>query len=1032
MISLPPVLDAIAAPFLDPGSRTSVGALLAAGIVGSVVLARRGGPRAAWRGLWGGLWHRSSRLDVQLVLARQLLVALGLFPAVGGLWLATALVRGLDARLGVPEAPAWPAPVVAAVYSLTLFVAWDASRYALHRLMHRVPALWAFHQVHHSAEALTPLTFHRVHPVESLLSQLRGALVTGLVAGLYFWVFRAAAVDVTVLGVHAIGLVLNALSGNLRHSGVWWSWGRWERWWISPAQHQLHHAADPALQQANFGTWLAVWDRLGGSLRLAEAPPARLGLAPAERNHGHDLLSAWTGPFLDVLGATAKRRMLVLPALFLAPKARAEDVDSPSPGDDALIVVTDADGVPQVAGSAHALDEEDLERFAHDDPQQTLTTVPGVYVRGEDGFGLRPNIGIRGASSDRSAKITLLEDGVPLAPAPYAAPAAYYFPMSARLVGIEVFKGPAATQHGPHTIGGTVNLRTRPVPTGPAASISLAAGLRETARAHAWGGTGSERAGVLVEAAHLGTGGFKQLDGGGPTGFSRTDLMLKGRLATDPARATTHAVELKLGLGRERSFETYLGLTPSDAEATPYRRYAASQLGHMEWTRTQAELRWLVRRGHRFELSTVAYHRFLDRAWTKLNAFADGPDLHALLASDPSSGTGAVYLAILRGEEDSAEPGQRLMIGTNDRSFHSAGAQARARWRRGGERAATTVEAGLRVHGDRVVRLHTEDPHEMRDGALIPADAPDLTLLDAETSAIAVAGHLHARVELGAIELSPGLRTEAIHTRLHAAGAAPTKPVTRVTALPGLGLLARAHRDVQLFGGVYRGFSPVAPGQPAEVRPESAINGELGARLGSAGPRLELVGFVSAYDNLLGQCTFAGGCVGDDTDRQYNGGRVDVLGVETLLTDDWPVAPGWTVPYELSWTATEARFKTGFTSGFPQFGAVSAGDRLPYLPAHQGAARVGVARGPASLNLGLTFRGPMLDAAGTFGDGTLEVPALIRLDLAAAIDLGERWRATVNATNLNNTQVTTSWRPYGARPEAPPQVLVGLEWAAGT
>ena len=93
---------------------------------------------------------------------------------------------------------------------MTLFVVWDASRWITHWLMHRLPALWAFHQVHHSAEVLTPLTFHRLHPVESLVYQLRSALSTALVTALFFWLFRDNIGGLTLLGVPAAGLVLNA------------------------------------------------------------------------------------------------------------------------------------------------------------------------------------------------------------------------------------------------------------------------------------------------------------------------------------------------------------------------------------------------------------------------------------------------------------------------------------------------------------------------------------------------------------------------------------------------------------------------------------------------------------------------------------------------------------------------------------------------------------------------------------------------------------------------------------------------------
>jgi Fe(3+) dicitrate transport protein len=72
-------------------------------------------------------------------------------------------------------------------------------------------------------------------------------------------------------------------------------------------------------------------------------------------------------------------------------------------------------------GSGHAISEEQLEDFEFDDIHRVLQSVPGVYIREEDGYGLRPNIGLRGATSERSSKIALMEDGVLLSPAPYSA-----------------------------------------------------------------------------------------------------------------------------------------------------------------------------------------------------------------------------------------------------------------------------------------------------------------------------------------------------------------------------------------------------------------------------------------------------------------------------------------------------------------------------------------------------------------------------------------------------------------------------------
>ncbi|MEC8022332.1 MAG: TonB-dependent receptor plug domain-containing protein, partial [Myxococcota bacterium] len=66
----------------------------------------------------------------------------------------------------------------------------------------------------------------------------------------------------------------------------------------------------------------------------------------------------------------------------------------------------------KLGGSTHSVDEAELEAFEYNNSEAVLGKVPGVTIRTEDGYGLRPNIGIRGANSDRSKKVTLMEDGI--------------------------------------------------------------------------------------------------------------------------------------------------------------------------------------------------------------------------------------------------------------------------------------------------------------------------------------------------------------------------------------------------------------------------------------------------------------------------------------------------------------------------------------------------------------------------------------------------------------------------------------------
>ena len=128
------------------------------------------------------------------------------------------------------------------------------------------------------------------------------------------------------------------------------------------------------------------------------------------------------------------------------------------------------------AEPSDVVSKTELEQFNHTDIHRIVGRIPGVYISEEDGLGLRPNIGVRGTGSSRMEKLNVMEDGILIAPAPYASPAAYYSPTAGRMEGIELRKGSTQIKHGPFTTGGSLNYISTSIPMKQHNSVSLNVG----------------------------------------------------------------------------------------------------------------------------------------------------------------------------------------------------------------------------------------------------------------------------------------------------------------------------------------------------------------------------------------------------------------------------------------------------------------------------------------------------------------------------------------------------------------------------
>ena len=692
---------------------------------------------------------------------------------------------------------------------------------------------------------------------------------------------------------------------------------------------------------------------------------------------------------------------------------------------DSISIVGKPQQRERIAGSAHFVDETKLETFEYNDIHRVLSEVPGVYVRGEDGYGLRPNIGLRGASSDRSSKLTLMEDGVLLGPAPYAAPAAYYFPLTTRMTGVEVFKGPASVKYGPNTIGGALNLQTRSIPKEHRFGLDVSGGADSFLKAHSFWGLRKKNWGVLVEGVRLQTNGFKELDGGGNTGFEKNEFMGKARYNTDPTADVYHQFDLKLGYSTESSNETYLGLSQEDFDENPYRRYISTQKGNMSWYRSQVQLRYTLA-ADQFDVRVTAYRNDFNRDWTKLNGFNSGPTLPEILKY-PNDGQKSVFFAILRGEEDSNGSAQGLVIGSNLRDFVSQGVEVVTHFDLNWISALQQrVELGARLHIDGIRRDHSAQTYLMQSKQMV-ADGDKAFTLQNSGDARSIALHLHDEIRYADLLVTPGIRTEFIHTDYEDRRTGTKSSNDSVALLPGIGLHYQLNSWLGVLGGVHRGFSPVAPGQSNDVVPELSLNYEGGLRAVWEKANVELIGFFNDYSNLTSICTLSSGCPLERLTEQFNAGAVQVYGAETALSQQFTLPMDIRLATELTYTLTISNFVSDLI-GNPRFGDVTAGDELPYVPKHQASGRINIGQDDWNLAFAIKYLGEMRDVAGAGEIDELErIPGNTVIDAAASYTIAENYKLYFKVDNLTANEYAISLRPYGLRPGRPLQVFGGLK-----
>ena len=689
-----------------------------------------------------------------------------------------------------------------------------------------------------------------------------------------------------------------------------------------------------------------------------------------------------------------------------------------------------ARGLDEVPGALHVISPAELERYAFTDPLRVLRAVSGVNIQEEDGYGLRPNIGLRGSGSERSARITLMEDGVLMAPAPYTAPAAYYFPSIARMSAVEVLKGSSQIAFGPQTAGGAINLVTTPIEEASdqvvfRSEVSGYGGhLRHLRVVKHWSGKKGTW-GSLVEGMQLGSDGFKHLPGDQPTGFAKTDGIAKVRWTAAPERRLAQSFQFKVGFVEEESHETYAGLTETDFTTDPLARYAASVQDVMAANQNQAVLRHEVTVSERWQFETDVYRTRFHRNWYKLDGYRDANGERTSLLSLYASNEVDVLKA-------DTPDGEALLVKANNRWYGTRGVQHRGTFKWGAKNHHQVVY-GARLHSDWVDRFQWRDAYRLSDDhmRLIEAGTPG-SAGNRIDGARAFAGFVRATLRHEHWTLTPGIRTERMefYRQSYASTDANRQgsPEERSNAvdvwLPGVGLTYELPNSDHLFLGVHRGFIP--PGSAPNTRPESSVNAELGYRWSRVHSAGQLVVFHNTYADLLGSDLTATGGLG--TGDLFNGGSAQTSGVECEWAGELaPNAAHVALPLRLTYTYTLARFTSAFESDFGPWSVVEAGDYLPYLSPHQGNAQLSIIRGDHALEFNARYASSMrVEAGQATPDAANATDALTVLDAMYRYAINAQCTAYVGVNNTFNSTAVVAMRPAGLRPNMPRLFRAGI------
>lgn len=680
------------------------------------------------------------------------------------------------------------------------------------------------------------------------------------------------------------------------------------------------------------------------------------------------------------------------------------------------------DRMARIPGSVAVVNAERLKVTQPVNSAEVFREIPGINMISHDGIGLRTNIGIRGLDPDMSRNVLILEDGIPVALAPYGEPEMYYSPAISRMRGIEVIKGSGSILFGPRTIGGVINYLTNDPPSEREFQLYVNGSTSSYLTSRMQYGDTAEKSGFLV--TWLRSQGHQF----GPLDFRLNDITTKWKLTlTDQS-----VLGIKMGVYDESSNATYVGLTQPMFDS-----------GRFDHTTLAPDDNLHVRR---YSFSATHQHFFTPQVHVRTSVFAyttqrnwsrqdfdnnpvDGREYHRIIGN-PDELYGAIYF--------------RSTTGNRNREFEVAGLEPRfsARYYLGSFQ--NELDAGLRYLYERA--------YEKRINGSISSPATGDLRDDEIRTGHAFSAFVQNRFFASSkLHITSGIRVEHFLyereiLRLSFSDESKSSQDGVTGVIPGIGINYQFGPQSVVFAGIHRGFSPprikdaiTSTGSSQELDTEWSWSYEAGFRIQPHSfIRTSVTSYIMNFENqIIPVSESAGGQGIPGATGLTNGGATFHHGLEFSLELSPPAFAGnrMMLSLELNGTWSQARFKE---DRFVRSGSEIVNiknNELPYAPNWSGYSRISVRHDAGfsgylkGIYTGSQF-GDVLNLKASSGngrDGRLDAYTVVDAGLRYHLPLARDISLSGSVKNLTDARYITSRRPQGIRVGLPRMFFLSAE-----